>query len=280
MGASRPSCFPRIRRRWSPMARWPSSMRWRWGRWQRTAGMGELICEQYGVEFTADHRLVPLVIASDGSVQGVTAQARSFAISFDGARPTALDRLALDEPAHLLRRWAVDVFPVLALARELRPRILRPFTGPARRSRSSSGAWSTHFFRARKAFAPPRRKMAPNLSMSCRRWRNPTIGSVENPGYWPSSAMASSARTPRTRSSCDIDSSPKWYRTSVSDERTCSSSRRSPRRNSPLANAPPVVTSSSVCTNSNPAGPSAWVSSATPRMSSSLDEVTERTIQP
>ena len=60
------------------------------GRWQRTAGMGELICEQFGLEFTADHRLVPLVIASDGSVQGVTAQARSFGISFDGARPTGL----------------------------------------------------------------------------------------------------------------------------------------------------------------------------------------------
>jgi hypothetical protein len=55
------------------------------GRWQRTAGMGELICEQYGVEFTADHQLIPLVIASDGSVQRVNAQAMSFSITFDGA---------------------------------------------------------------------------------------------------------------------------------------------------------------------------------------------------
>jgi len=69
------------------------------GRWQRTAGMGELICEQFGVEFTADHRLVPLVIASDGSVQGVTAQARSFGISFDGARPTGLETGSLSTNA-------------------------------------------------------------------------------------------------------------------------------------------------------------------------------------
>jgi hypothetical protein len=55
------------------------------GRWKRTAGQGELICEQYGVELTADHRLIPLVIASDGSVQAVTARAQSFSISFDSA---------------------------------------------------------------------------------------------------------------------------------------------------------------------------------------------------
>jgi hypothetical protein len=50
------------------------------GRWQRTAGMAEVVCEQFGLEFTADHRMIPLVIASDGSVQAVTAQARSFTI--------------------------------------------------------------------------------------------------------------------------------------------------------------------------------------------------------
>lgn len=61
------------------------------GRWRRTAGQGELVCEQYGLEFTADHRLIPLVIASDGSVQGVTAQARSFSIGFDnGGLPDRL----------------------------------------------------------------------------------------------------------------------------------------------------------------------------------------------
>ena len=55
------------------------------GRWQRTAGMGEKICEQFGFEFTADHRLIPLVIASDGSVQAATPHATSFSISFDDA---------------------------------------------------------------------------------------------------------------------------------------------------------------------------------------------------
>jgi hypothetical protein len=55
------------------------------GRWQRTAGQGELICEQWGVEFTADHRLIPLVIASDGSVQAVTARASMFSITFDSS---------------------------------------------------------------------------------------------------------------------------------------------------------------------------------------------------
>jgi len=55
------------------------------GRWQRTAGQGELICEQWGVEFTADHRLIPLVIASDGSVQAVNARATTFSITFDGS---------------------------------------------------------------------------------------------------------------------------------------------------------------------------------------------------
>jgi len=57
------------------------------GRWQRTAGMGELICEQFGVEFTADHRLIPLVIASDGSVQAATPHATSFSITFDNGSP-------------------------------------------------------------------------------------------------------------------------------------------------------------------------------------------------
>jgi hypothetical protein len=55
------------------------------GRWQRTAGQGELVCEQFGVEFTADHRLIPLVIASDGSVQAVTARATPFGLLFSSA---------------------------------------------------------------------------------------------------------------------------------------------------------------------------------------------------
>ena len=56
------------------------------GRWQRTAGVGELVCEQFGVDFTADHRIVPLVLASNGTVQEVTAQARSFTLVF-GTHP-------------------------------------------------------------------------------------------------------------------------------------------------------------------------------------------------
>jgi len=66
------------------------------GRWQRTAGRGELVCEQLGVTFTADHQLIPLVFADDGSVQILTANARSFSISFDGAGAPA----HLEEPGY------------------------------------------------------------------------------------------------------------------------------------------------------------------------------------
>jgi len=52
------------------------------GRWVRTAGAGELSCEQYGLDFTSDHWIVPLVIASDGSVQQVWASRVSFTIDF------------------------------------------------------------------------------------------------------------------------------------------------------------------------------------------------------
>jgi hypothetical protein len=66
------------------------------GWWQRTAGQGELVCEQLGVTFTADHHLIPLVFADDGSVQILTANARSFSISFDGAGAPA----HLEEPGY------------------------------------------------------------------------------------------------------------------------------------------------------------------------------------
>jgi hypothetical protein len=52
------------------------------GRWQRTAGQGEMICEQVGVDFTADHRIIPLVMASDGSVQEVTALEKTVFVVF------------------------------------------------------------------------------------------------------------------------------------------------------------------------------------------------------
>jgi hypothetical protein len=64
------------------------------GRWQRTAGQGELFCEQFGVEFTADHHLIPLAVANDGSVeQIVTPRETEFSISFDAAgKPLRLER--------------------------------------------------------------------------------------------------------------------------------------------------------------------------------------------
>jgi hypothetical protein len=52
------------------------------GRWQRIAGSGEMICEQVGVDFTADHRIIPLVTASDGSVQEVTALGKTVFVVF------------------------------------------------------------------------------------------------------------------------------------------------------------------------------------------------------
>ena len=52
------------------------------GRWVRTAGAGELSCEQYGLDFTSDHLIVPLVVASDGSIQQVWASRVSFTIDF------------------------------------------------------------------------------------------------------------------------------------------------------------------------------------------------------
>jgi hypothetical protein len=53
------------------------------GRWQRTAGSAELVGEEFGVEFTADHQLYPVVYADDGSVQVLTAlPQRTWTISF------------------------------------------------------------------------------------------------------------------------------------------------------------------------------------------------------
>jgi hypothetical protein len=57
------------------------------GRWRRTAGEGELVCEQFGVDFTADHRMVPLVVATDGTVEEVNALAIPFVITFGSLGP-------------------------------------------------------------------------------------------------------------------------------------------------------------------------------------------------
>lgn len=71
------------------------------GRWQRTAGQGELTCEQFGVEFTADHRLLPLVRGADGSIAEVIGpDSTSFWITFDDAgAPTHLMKPGLTTSA-------------------------------------------------------------------------------------------------------------------------------------------------------------------------------------
>jgi hypothetical protein len=62
------------------------------GRWRRTAGQAELICEQLGVEFTADHRLLPLVGVSDSySEQLLSPDAQSFSISFEASPPRLME---------------------------------------------------------------------------------------------------------------------------------------------------------------------------------------------
>ena len=58
------------------------------GRWRRTAGEGQLSCEQFGIDFTSDHRMIPLVIANDGSVQQVVNKSISFGLSFADANIT------------------------------------------------------------------------------------------------------------------------------------------------------------------------------------------------
>jgi hypothetical protein len=56
------------------------------GRWRRTAGEGEIRCEEIGLEITAGHTFVPLVAASDGSLQAVSLLAQPFTLTFvDGA---------------------------------------------------------------------------------------------------------------------------------------------------------------------------------------------------
>jgi hypothetical protein len=57
------------------------------GRWRRTAGEGELVCEQFGIDFSADHRMVPLVVATDGTVEEVNALAVPFVITFGSQGP-------------------------------------------------------------------------------------------------------------------------------------------------------------------------------------------------
>jgi hypothetical protein len=55
------------------------------GRWRRTAGEADVRCESFGIEFTADHRIVPLAYASDGTVQPVLDLGAPFTLGIDGA---------------------------------------------------------------------------------------------------------------------------------------------------------------------------------------------------
>jgi len=66
------------------------------GWWMRTAGMSEMACDQYGIEFTSDHRLIPIVRASDGVLRPVDALANTFTIM--GPRLILDDGLVTNAP--------------------------------------------------------------------------------------------------------------------------------------------------------------------------------------
>ncbi len=58
------------------------------GRWRRTAGEAELQCEEVGIEITAQHTWMPLVTATDGSVQAVQRLAQPIGLVFSGGTPS------------------------------------------------------------------------------------------------------------------------------------------------------------------------------------------------
>ncbi|HEV3193351.1 MAG TPA: hypothetical protein VGY54_22745 [Polyangiaceae bacterium] len=58
------------------------------GRWRRIAGEAELQCEEVGIEITAQHTWMPLVIATDGSVQAAQGLARPIGLVFNGGTPS------------------------------------------------------------------------------------------------------------------------------------------------------------------------------------------------
>jgi len=66
------------------------------GWWIRTAGMSETACDQYGIEITSDHRLIPIVRASDGVLRSVDAVAHAFTIM--GPRLILDDGLVTNAP--------------------------------------------------------------------------------------------------------------------------------------------------------------------------------------
>jgi hypothetical protein len=57
------------------------------GRWRRTAGEAEVKCETIGLEITTSHTFVPLVTASDGSLQAVPLLAQPFTLTFSNGTP-------------------------------------------------------------------------------------------------------------------------------------------------------------------------------------------------
>jgi hypothetical protein len=57
------------------------------GRWRRIAGEAELECEEVGIEITAQQTWMPLVTASDGSVQAVQNLAQPIGLTFGSGKP-------------------------------------------------------------------------------------------------------------------------------------------------------------------------------------------------
>jgi hypothetical protein len=55
------------------------------GRWQRVAAPGELQCEVFGVEITADNKIAPIAFAVDGTPQTVQLLAQPLGLFFDDA---------------------------------------------------------------------------------------------------------------------------------------------------------------------------------------------------
>jgi hypothetical protein len=56
------------------------------GRWQRIRGRQQMDCEQVGVEFTADHHVVALVVGPDGNVDAlVSGQHGPFQLTFQAS---------------------------------------------------------------------------------------------------------------------------------------------------------------------------------------------------
>jgi hypothetical protein len=61
------------------------------GRWQRNRGGMQMHCEQVGLELTADHHVIPLVVGPDGNVDAVvTDEHGPFQLSFASGSPSLI----------------------------------------------------------------------------------------------------------------------------------------------------------------------------------------------